>query len=129
MLWNDDNQEAERLIDFALTIKGADKGVLYVKKSQYLEKCGAYKKALKALKEAKRVTYNNDYLYTIDQEKERIKGKFMPKEKKKEKGKKSYGERKRKNNFHYAKLRMRNSVSYLQCNYEKEEEKGLKERK
>ncbi|TCP28274.1 hypothetical protein EV195_101436 [Tenacibaculum skagerrakense] len=87
LLWNDDNQEAERLIDFALTIKGADKGVLNVKKSQYLEKCGEYKKALKALKEAKRVTYNNDYLYTINQEKERIKGK-MPKEKKKEKGKK-----------------------------------------
>ena len=88
LLWNEDFKEAENLIDFALTIKGTDKAVLYVGRAHLFEQRKEYKKALKTLKEAKIFTYNNDYLYTINQVKERIKGKLPKKKKKKSKKKK-----------------------------------------
>lgn len=94
LLWNEDYDEASKLIKFALTIKGADKAVLYVCKSQLQEQKKDYKKALKTLKKAKEYTYNTDYLYVIDREKERIKGK-LPK-KKEEKSKKKKSKKKRK---------------------------------
>lgn len=96
LLWNEDFEDAKKLIDFALTIKGSDKGVLYVGRARLLEKQKEYKEALKALKEAKVHTYNNDYLYVINQEKERIKGKMPKKKKTKEKEKKEKNKKKKK---------------------------------
>ena len=87
LIWNNDLEEAQKLIQFGLNIKGADKAVLYVAEAQCLEQLKAYKKALKSLKKAKEHTYNNDYTYVINQNKERIKGK-MPKKKSKSKTKK-----------------------------------------
>ncbi|CAL2082629.1 hypothetical protein [Tenacibaculum sp. 190524A02b] len=81
LLWNEDIEEAKKLIAFALTVKGVDKAVLYVGKAHLYEQLKKYKKALEALKQAKLHTYNNDYLYTIDSAKDRIKGK-VPKKKK-----------------------------------------------
>ena len=86
LLWNEDLEEAEKLIDFALTIKGIDKAVLYVKKAVLFEIKKEYKRALKELKLAKEYCYNNDFIADINFEKERIKGK-LPKEKKKSKSK------------------------------------------
>jgi len=93
LLWNEDLKEAEKLIDFALTVKGSDKAVLYTKKANVYEQLQEYKKALSFLKQAKAYTFNNEYMYTIKEEKERIKGKLpkkksKPKEKKKKKNKK-----------------------------------------
>jgi len=88
LLWNEDLKEVEKLIDFALTIKGSDKAILFVGKAHLLEQRKEYKEALKVLKEAKTYCYNNDYLYTINQTKQRIKAKFPEKKKKKSKKKK-----------------------------------------
>ena len=93
LLWNEDLQEAEKLIDFALTIKGSDKAVLYTKKANIYEQKQDYKKALSFLKQAKMVTYNNSLLDVIKEEKERIKRKLP---KKKEKNKKGKNKKKKK---------------------------------
>ena len=82
LLWNEDYKEAEKLIEFALTVKGTDKAVLLVKKGLLFEQKKKYKKALKYLKLAKENTYNNLFLEEIKEEKERIKSK-MPKDKSK----------------------------------------------
>lgn len=92
LLWNEDYQEAKKFVDFSLTVKGADKGTLYLKKAIICEYLKKYKKALTCIKLAKEHTYNNDFMYVIDQEKERIKNKLPKKKKctqKKGKGKKS----------------------------------------
>ncbi|MBW1297335.1 tetratricopeptide repeat protein [Aquimarina litoralis] len=87
LLWNEDYNEAEKLIDFALTIKGTDKAVLYLKKGILLEQKQAYKAALKVLKTAKTYAYNNYFISDVEGDEKRIKDK-MPKKKKKSKSKK-----------------------------------------
>lgn len=81
LLWNEDLEEAEKLITFALTIKGADKAVLYVKKAILFEIKKEYKKALAQLKIAKEYSYNSGFTSEISYEADRIKSK-MPKDKK-----------------------------------------------
>ena len=80
LLWNEDYKEAEKLIDFALTVKGTDKAMLYLKKAILFEHKRKYKKALKCLKLAKTNAYNNQFIHDLKEEKNRIKGK-MPKKK------------------------------------------------
>ncbi|GGX02688.1 tetratricopeptide repeat protein [Aquimarina muelleri] len=79
LLWNEDYKEAEKLIEFALTVKGTDKAILYVKKGLLFEQKKKYKKALKYLKLAKENTYNNLFIEEIKEEKERIKSKMSKK--------------------------------------------------
>ncbi|MBG6130239.1 tetratricopeptide (TPR) repeat protein [Aquimarina sp. EL_43] len=81
LLWNEDYEEAEKLVDFALTVKGTDKAMLYLKKGILFEQKKNYKKALKCLKLAKENAYNNHFINDIKEEEERIKNK-MPKQKK-----------------------------------------------
>ncbi len=85
LLWNEDVAEAEKLIDFALTVKGTDKAFLYLRKAVLFERLKKYKKALSTLKLAKEHCYNAVYLKYIKSEKERIKGKLPRKKKKKKK--------------------------------------------
>ncbi len=80
LLWNEDYREAEKLINFALTIKGTDKAVLYLKKAILFEHTKEYKKALKCIKLAKDNAYNNNFIHDLKEEKNRILGK-MPKKK------------------------------------------------
>ena len=91
LLWNDDVKEAEEFIDFALTVKGSDKAVLYLKKAILNEHLKNYKEALSFIKKAKEHTYNSDFMSDINVEKDRIKGK-MPKKKKVKKIKKEKNE-------------------------------------
>ncbi|ALU74693.1 lipopolysaccharide assembly protein LapB [Tenacibaculum finnmarkense] len=84
LLWNEDVKEAADFIDFALTIKGADKAVLYTKKSVLYEKLKKYKKALCFIKKAKTYTFNTPFMEIITEQKKRIKDK-MPKKKVKKK--------------------------------------------
>jgi len=99
LLCNEDYTEAEKLLDYALTIKGSDKAVLYAMKAIMYEHLTAYKKALKCLKKAKIHAYNNCYMEGIKSEETRIKDK-MPKKKKKvsKKKNKSSSDKKKKKN-------------------------------
>mgnify|MGYP000265319434 CR=1 FL=1 len=81
LLWNEDFKEVDEFIDFALTIKGSDKGVLYLKKAILSEQLKEYKDALTFIKKAKEHAYNTDFIADINIEKDRIKEK-MPKRKK-----------------------------------------------
>jgi len=98
LLCNEDYKEAEKLLDYSLTIKGSDKAVLYAMKAIMYEHLTAYKKALKCLKEAKVHAYNNCYTEGIKREETRIKDK-MPKKKmvSKKKSKSSSDKKKKKN--------------------------------
>jgi len=81
LLWNEDYDEAENLINFALTVKGTDKAVLYFLKGILFEQKRKYKKALKVLKLAKEHAYNNYFISNLEGNEKRIKNK-MPKKKK-----------------------------------------------
>ncbi|WGH76110.1 hypothetical protein P8625_02790 [Tenacibaculum tangerinum] len=87
LLWNEDYEEVKRFIDFARTVKGSDKAILYVGKAQLHEQKQAYKKSLHCLKLAKRYTYNDDYMRIIKEHTERVKDKLPKKKKKKSKKK------------------------------------------
>lgn len=95
LLWNEDYKEAEDFIDFAITVKGSDKAVLYLKKAILYEQLKEYKKAFPFIKLAKEYTYNSDFMETINEVKERIKGK-MPKKKKVKSSKKDKKSKKKK---------------------------------
>ena len=88
LLWNEDLKEAEKLIDFALTVKGSDKAVLYLKKAVLKEQLKKYKKALKFVKIAKEYTYNTDFMHSVNEVRDRIKEK-MPTIKKSKTSKKN----------------------------------------
>lgn len=87
LLWNEDYEEAERFIDFALTVKGSDKAILYIGKAQLYEQKETYKKSLQTLNLAKKHTYNSDYMRTVREHIERVKDKLPKKKKKKSKKK------------------------------------------
>ncbi|UOB17497.1 tetratricopeptide repeat protein [Abyssalbus ytuae] len=80
LFWNEDYKEAEQFINFALTVKGSDKALLYLKKAILNEQLRKYKKALKLLKVAEEHTFNNEFISTINSERARIKGKIPKKE-------------------------------------------------
>jgi len=82
LLWNEDVIEAARFIDFAMSVKGADKAVLYLKKAALYEQLKKYKKAMSYIKKAKENTFNADFLGIVNEQKKRVKAK-MPKRKKK----------------------------------------------
>lgn len=88
LMWNEDYQEAQKLIDYALTVKGLNKGEVYLFQGQLYEVLQKYKKALKALKLSKNHVYNNSFTSFIDSEIKRIKNKMKPKKTKKSENKK-----------------------------------------
>lgn len=98
LLWNDDYREAENLIDYALRVKGIDKGSLLLKKGQLYEATGKYKLALATLKEAKKGGLNNSFVDYVKGEISRVKSKVKPK-KKKEKKEKIKSKKKRSKMF------------------------------
>ena len=78
LLSNEDYDEAIRLIDFALRIKGIDKGEILCCKSLLSERTGDYKNALAHLNEAKKYTYCNAALEVVEEREKFVKAK-MPK--------------------------------------------------
>lgn len=62
LLDNEDLQEAEKLIAYALKIKGIDKAVLWYYRALLSEMRGSFPNALKFLKEAKQFSYNKEML-------------------------------------------------------------------
>lgn len=72
LILNEDYEEAVKLIDFALTIKGINKTEILLKKVMLLESQQEFKKALKAMKEAKLATLNSAYDYGIEETEKRL---------------------------------------------------------
>jgi tetratricopeptide (TPR) repeat protein len=94
LIWNEDYEEAQKLIDFAFTIKGLNKGEVHLYQGQLFENLQAYKKALKALKKAKLFGYNDGFISHINSEISRIKNKMNPKKKKSKRKKKKKNKKK-----------------------------------
>lgn len=87
LLLNDDYEEASKLIDFALTIKGSNKMAILLKKVQLLERQQDIKGAIKLIKEVKLNSFDND-AFEIDEVANRLKVKeelLKPKKKTKKK--------------------------------------------
>ena len=87
LLLNEDYEEAAKLMDFALTIKGINKKAILLKKVQLLERQQNIKDALKLLKEVKLVSFDSD-TYEVEQLETRLKTKKelqQPKKKSKKK--------------------------------------------
>lgn len=84
LVLNHDLKEAERLIEYAMNVKGTDKALLQLFKGHILETKQAYKKALKVFKEAKKLGKNNDFITFVENEVKRVKEK-LPKKKKSKK--------------------------------------------
>ncbi len=91
LIMNEDLNEAQRVLEFALTIKGMDKAVLYNLQSWLFEVWRQYKMAIRAMEEVKVYAYNSDYQDYAEKEIVRIKKKLSKnnKNKKKRKEKKS----------------------------------------
>ncbi|MFI1770685.1 tetratricopeptide repeat protein [Thalassobellus citreus] len=85
LIWNEDYIEAQKLIDFAFTVKGLNKGEVWLKQGQLFENRQDYKKAIKAIKQAKLFSCNDDFTNFIDCEMSRIKNKIKSKKTKKAK--------------------------------------------
>lgn len=87
LLLNEDYEEANKLIDFALTIKGINKKAILLKKVQLLERQQEIKAALQLMKEVKLFSFDSE-TYEVEQLETRLKAKkelLQPKKKSKKK--------------------------------------------
>lgn len=91
LILNEDFEEAQKLIDFALTIKGINKSEIFVKKGILYEAQQEFQLALKEIEKAKLCTLQFVFESDITEVEKRIKGKIelMQKKKKAEKTKKN----------------------------------------
>ncbi len=71
----DEDVEAEKLIDFALTVKGIDKPLILSKLILLKEKQMLYKEVKHSIKKLKSIALNDDYQHFIDKTEARIKEK------------------------------------------------------
>lgn len=85
LILNEDYEEAQKLIDFALKVKGINKSEIYIKKAILLEVQHKFKDALKEIKQTKLYSILHDYDSGISEVEKRIKGKMDLFKKKKEK--------------------------------------------
>lgn len=88
LILNEDYEEAQKLIDFALTVKGINKSEIYIKKAILLEAQQKFKEALKEIKNAKLHLLHFNYESDISDVEKRIEGKIDLLKKKKKKSKK-----------------------------------------
>ncbi|MEN2412507.1 hypothetical protein [Flavobacterium mesophilum] len=96
LIVNEDYEEAQKLIDFALTIKGINKSDIYTKKAILLEVQHKFKEALKEIKQAKLYSIQHDYDSGINDVEKRIKDKVALLKKKKPKKDKKDSKKKSK---------------------------------
>ncbi|AZA81140.1 hypothetical protein C1637_00740 [Chryseobacterium lactis] len=75
LLNNEDYNEAEKLIAFALKIKGIDKAEILYQHALLLERNEKYKKALLKLKEAKKLSYSTSMTSMLKEKEKFIKDK------------------------------------------------------
>lgn len=89
LILNEDFDEAHRLIDFAMTIKGISKNEILKKKIWLLEVQREFKLAKKALKDFEMHLTDSYYNSFVEETKTRLNGKIQPKKKKKSQKEKS----------------------------------------
>ena len=89
LILNEDYEDAQKLIDFALTIKGINKSEIFVKKAILLEAQQQFKLALKEIKNAKLTTLQFAFDSDITEVEKRIQGKIDLLNKKKDSKKSS----------------------------------------
>ena len=89
LIKNEALETAHKFLVFALTIKAADKALLTFYKGAVLEKEQAFKAAIKAYKEAKKLALNSDFVSFADRQIVRVKGKLPKKKKAKKKSSKN----------------------------------------
>ncbi|MGN7759519.1 hypothetical protein ACTJIV_18750 [Chryseobacterium sp. 22532] len=82
LLDNEDLDEAEKLIHYALRIKGIDKARILIQKSLLFEIRLEYKKALEPLKEARKYSYNQAMIDFLKSREKFIKSKMTETKKK-----------------------------------------------
>jgi len=78
LIKNEDYQDAQKMIDFALTTKGTDKATLMLKNIEICEINKEYKKGLEILEEVKLKVTNSDYNTLIEDTEKRLKNKNKP---------------------------------------------------
>lgn len=88
LLMNEDYEDAQKLIDFALTVKGTDKAWITLLQGILFEHQEKYKKAIKAFKKANGIATNNNFIEYVEKGISRVKNKLKPEKKQKNKGKK-----------------------------------------
>lgn len=89
LIWNEDYDEAQKLLDFALKVKGTDKAFLKLIQGVLLEKKGQFKQAVKSYKEAIKLAVHNSFVVYTEKELDRVKKKLKsPKKGKRKKNKK-----------------------------------------
>ncbi|MTH14584.1 hypothetical protein [Flavobacterium sp. LC2016-01] len=96
LILNEDYEQAQKLIDFALTVKGINKSEIYIKKAILLEAQNDFKNALKEIKNAKLHSLQFNYESDISDVEKRIEGKIDLLKKKKEKKSKKDSKKKSK---------------------------------
>ena len=72
---NEDFNEAQKLIDFAKTVKGIGKAGIALAQGQLYESIAKYEDAEKVLKEAKQLALNDDFISFVDTVLSRVKKK------------------------------------------------------
>lgn len=88
LLDNEDLEEAEKLIEYAMKIKGIDKCRILIQQSLLFEIRLDYKKAIEPLKKARTFAYEQNMMIFLKNRIKFIKGKIPKKPKKKNKMKK-----------------------------------------
>lgn len=76
LIWLDQIERAQKLINYAFTLKGIDKSEMYWLSAYTLETKGKYKIALQLLKKAKLESYNESNTYFLKDEIKRVKSKI-----------------------------------------------------
>lgn len=76
LIWNEDYEQAQKVIDFALSIKGIDKALIYLKQAILFESLQQFKEAAKAIKKARLINYDAELQFEIEDSHDRIKGKI-----------------------------------------------------
>jgi len=72
LLWNEDWDQAQKLINYALKVKGVDKGLIHLKQAMLFEYKQHYKKALKWAEKARELSFNDAQITHINIEINRI---------------------------------------------------------
>lgn len=75
LIWNEDYDQAQKLIDFAMTIKGMDKALIHLRQAMLFESLHQLKEAKKAVKKAVLSNFDADLQLDIQEVHNRIKDK------------------------------------------------------
>lgn len=88
LIMNEDYEEAQKLLDFAMALKAANKAALYFYQGLLNEVQSEYKEAINAYKQAKKNGLSNEFIRRIEEEIGRVKGKLGKKKSKNKKKRK-----------------------------------------